>query len=287
MKKMLALLVSLALFAPLLASADIASDVHFATDGTFTATNLTVFQKAGHNFYVRATWGQAFIRITVITNSSTVVTKAHGEPATVDDIQEGDVFDLTGALNFGGDTISINAKTIQDSALQSSGKTLSGSVKSVGADGTSFVLSNGTFGTTTIRMGEGATITKGARTIFIPDLAVGDKVLSAVGTYDYTSNTLTASSVSIYQTQSIFVAKNFQGTLKSLSGTTLPVTAVVTVSGKDYTVFVPAGTPILNSAKAPASLSRFVVGDTVRFYGSIRQTDFSQVDAQVLRDLNF
>jgi hypothetical protein len=275
------------LLLPLSASADIFSDVHFTPDGTVTGTSLTIMQKTGHNFFTRATWGLAFIRITIITNASTTVTKAHGESASVDDVQEGDIFDMAGTLNFSGDTISVNAKTIRDTSLQSTGMTLTGSVKSINLPAQTFVLSNTAFGTTSIRMADGAAITKGARTIFLPDVAVGDKVLSAVGTYDYGSNTLTASSVELYQSSAMFTPRNFQGTLKSLAGTSLPTSAVVTVSGTDYTVYLAQGASVLNSAKGKASLTRFVVGDTVRFYGSIRRTDFSQADADVFRDLNF
>lgn len=268
-------------------AAAVESDFHIAPDGTVTATGITVHQKAKTNFFSRATWGNAFIRMVVITGTSTKVTKHHGEAAGVDDIQEKDVLDVVGTLNVGGDSIVINAIEIRDSALLNAPKTLSGTVKSLDTQDNSFVLTNKTFGTTTVRPRGDVQFTKGVRIIQLANIAAGDKVVSATGDYDYSSNTLVATSISIYQDKSIFAPRNFQGTLESIASTQLPTTAVVSVGNIDYTVTLPQDALILNNAKAKASLSRFVVGDMVRFYGAIRQSDLSQVDAEVLRDLNF
>jgi hypothetical protein len=262
------------------------SELHFTPDGTFTAKNVVIYQKAGTNFFSRAVWGTTFLRFVIVTSTSTVITKKYGESATAADIKEQDIIDITGTLANGGDSMVINAKTIRDTALQSAGKTFAGVVVSVSADSQTFVLNDKTFGKVTVAAGS-ATITKGARTIALSEMKAGDKVLNAPGTYTYTNNTLTASSVIVYQDDKIFLPRNFQGTLKSISGTTLPVTLVVTVDTTDYTVYVPVGTLILKNSKAATTLSRFVVGDTVRFYGVIRPTGLTEVDAQVLRDLNF
>lgn len=286
-KKFLVGAVAAGALLPSIALAATVSEVHFAPDGTFTATALTVYQKAETNFFVRATWGRSFIRITLVTNPSTVVTRSYGEPAKVDDIQEGHVLDVTGTLNFSGESINITPTKIRDTNLLSAGKNLSGTVKSVDMNARSFVLSNDTFGTTSIRMAEGAGIVKGVRTIYLGDLSVGDKVLSANGTYDYPTNTLSATYVSVYQTPSTFVPRNFQGKLKSLSGTDLPASMVVSVDGTDYRVFLSKDAAVLNRMRAETVLSRFIVGDIVRFYGAIRKADLSQVDAEVIRDLNF
>jgi tRNA(Ile2) C34 agmatinyltransferase TiaS len=44
---------------------------------------------------------------------------------------------------------------------------------------------------------------------------------------------------------------------------------------------------VLNNAKKKTTLSRFVVGDTVRMYGSIRQNNLSEIDVDTIRDLAF
>jgi len=285
--KYIGVLAALVFLLPLTAAADVSSEINFTSTGQFTGKNIVVFQKSGNDLFSRAVWGLAFIRIVLLPNASTTITKAHGEPATVADIQEQDVLDVTGTLVSGADTIMITPTTMRDQNLLSAGKTLTGIVKSTNLSARTFVLTNPSFGNTTVQLTEGAQITKGQRTIFLPDLAIGDKVLSAIGTYDYSGNTFTASSLSVYQDPSVFVARNFQGTLKSIAGTSLPTSVVVTVSGIDYTVFLDAKASILSNAKKNASLSRFVAGDTVRFYGSIRQTNLTQIDSDTLRDLNF
>ncbi len=50
-------------------------------------------------------------------------------------------------------------------------------------------------------------------------------------------------------------------------------------------------TPILKNNKSIAQIARFVVGDTIRFYGAVREeektlTDALVVDAEVVRNLS-
>ncbi|MEK7093119.1 MAG: hypothetical protein AAB927_01405 [Patescibacteria group bacterium] len=277
--------ISLAFLLPMSAAAA-NSELHFTPDGTFTAKNVVIYQKAGTNFFSRAVWGTTFLRFVIVTSTSTVITKKYGESATAADIKEQDIIDITGSLAQGGDSMVINAKTIRDMALQTAGKTFSGVVVSVDSGGQTFVLNEKTTGKTNVAVG-GATITKGVRTITSGELRAGDKVLSASGTYSYSTNTLNATSVSVYQDDKLFKPRNFEGILKSISGTALPVTAVVTVGATDYTVYVPVGAPILKNSRAATVLSRFVAGDKVRFYGAIRPTNFTEVAAEILRDLNF
>ena len=277
--------ISLAFQLPMSAAAA-NSELHFTPDGTFTAKNVVIYQKAGTNFFSRAVWGTTFLRFVIVTSTSTVITKKYGESATAADIKEQDIIDITGTLANGGDSMVINAKTIRDTALQTAGKTFSAVVLSVDSGGQMFVLHDKTMGKTNVAIG-GAPITKGARTITMDELKAGDKVLSVPGTYSYSTNTLNADSIVVYQDDKMFKPRNFEGTLKSISGTALPVTAVVTVGATDYTVYVPVGAPILKNSKAATVLSRYVVGDKVRFYGAIRPTNFTEVDAEILRDLNF
>ena len=119
------------------------------------------------------------------------------------------------------------------------------------------------------------------------DITAGDKILSVAGLYDYPSNTLTASNVEVFQSKTIFKPRNFEGTLKSISGTTLPVSLVVTVGSTDYTIYLNEKASVLKNNKKPTTLTRFVVGDTVRAYGSIRETNLTEIDAEIVRDTNF
>lgn len=265
------------------------TELHIKPDGTLIATNVLVKQKAGGNYFCRMAWGNnGYARLVIVTNDATTVVKAHGEKASRFDIQEGDTINIEGMLSGIDGSLSIMATKITDFSLLKESKSLSGTVVSTNAASASFVLSNKSFGNTIVFISSTTTIQKGARTISLAEMAAGDKIISVSGTYDHSGNTLTATSVEVRQDQSIFTARNFQGVLKSVTSTVLPATITVTVGGgTDYTVYLPANAAILNKAKTATSLSRFVIGDTVRFYGSIRKTNFVEVDAEVVRDIDF
>ena len=231
-------------------------------------------------------WGEIFIRLVVVGDATTKVTKAYGETASMTDIKEKDIIDVEGALASGGSSLVINALSIRDANLVVAGKTLSGVVTATNAASSTITVVDPTLGKTTV-IASNASITKGVRPIQFADTKVGDVVLSAVGSYDYEKKTFTATSISIFQDASIFTARNFEGKLKSVSSTVLPSVLVVTIGATDYSVYVDEKGTVLNSARKPASLSRFVAGDTVRFFGAIRSTNLTEVDAEVLRDLNF
>ena len=44
---------------------------------------------------------------------------------------------------------------------------------------------------------------------------------------------------------------------------------------------------MMSKNKAETTLQRFTVGDKVRFYGAIRQTNLFEIDAEIIRNLNF
>lgn len=298
MKRYLApALFAAAMLLPVAASADIVSEIHITSDGLFAAKNLLVIQKTGMNIFARATWGQPFIRVTILLGANTLISKSHGESATAADLKEGDRLDVEGTIASGADSLIISAVRIRDSALEQASKTIAGTVKSINASELSFILPNKQFGETRVSLSASVPIKKGVRTIQFSDIAVGDKVLSTSGTYDYSTNTLTASSIEVFQNKAVFTPRNFEGVLKSISlagqalagqaGTTLPITATVTVSGTDYTVYLDSRATVLSNNKKPASLTRFVVGDSVRLYGAVRQTNLTEIDADTIRDLNF
>jgi len=286
-KRALLAVTILAIFGPAMAIADATSEIHLTPDGLFTAKRIIVVQKAGTNLFSRARWGQTFIRVTVLVNKSTDISKNHGEKMTIADIKEGDILDIEGALVSGADTLMINPTRIRDISLERESETLAGTVESINRSEMSFMLSNKSFGSTKIVLNASTPIKKGARSIEFGDISTGDKILSASGMYDYRTNALEANKLEVYQNKAVFTARNFQGTLKSISGTTLPAMLTVKVGSMDYGVYLGEKSSVLNRNKGTASLNRFVAGDIVRFYGSIRETNLSEVDASVVRDLEF
>jgi len=272
------------LLLPVFASA---AEIHILPSGEFSVKGLSVFQKSGPNLFTRASWGTAFIRVVVLVSSSTAIVKNHGEKTTVDDIKEGQILDVDGTLAASGDNMVVNATRIRNTSLLRESKTLSGTIRSIDRGASSLVLPNASLGTTTVSISASTPIKKGARSVLFTDIAVGDKVVAVSGTYDYETGVLTATALEVFQDKTMFAPRNFEGTLKSISGTTLPATLVVTVSGTDYTVYLAKTTVVLKKNRSAATLGRFVVDDTVRFYGAIRQANFTEIDAEIVRDLNF
>ena len=263
------------------------SEISIKPDGTFFATNVVVMQKsekAGANLFSRVTWGSVFLRITVLA-SSAKITKNNGGSATVEDIQIGDILDVEGTLAPGADTLLINATSIRDLSLNIESKNISGIIKTLNATLNTLTLMDKKLGAITVVAPYN--IQKGARTISAGELVVGDKVLSASGNFDYAIKTFTASDMEVYQDKAVFKAQNFQGTLKSLSRTALPTSAVITVGKTDYTIYLAASAKVMSKNKATTTLQRFTLGDKLRFYGAIRQTNLFEIDAEIIRNLNF
>lgn len=281
----LALLLSVAIFAPGFAFA--ASELHVTSKGDISATGLTVMLKSGSTLYVRATWEDSFMRMVVTTNTNTAFAKNYGEKATISDIEVGHRIDVEGQLVSGSDTITIAAAKIRDAALVKESKTFSGAIKRVDSSSQSFVFTDKSLGDVTVVVLPSTPITQGKRQVQFSALKSGDKIISMSGTYDYTAKTLSPAAIELYQSKDIFVAKNFEGTLKGISGATLPAHLTVSVGGVDYAVYLSGKSTVLSKSKSATSLKRFAEGDKVRFYGAIRETDLSEVDAEVVRDLNF
>ncbi len=267
-----------------------ASEVHITPDGKFTAKNVVVTQKSenGTTFFGRITWGNVFLRVTVLTTPNNVlakITKNNGGAATYADVKEGDILSVEGTLTPGADSLLIGATSVIDYSLNVEGKDISGIIKSLNRELNIVTLTDKKLGV--IKVVPPYNIQKGVRTITTSELAVGDKVLSASGTFDYSTKTFTATTMEVYQDKAVFNPKNFEGKLKSLSGTTLPTTAVITVGKVDYTVYFAANTTVMSKNKSASTLARYTVGDSVRFYGSIRPANLSEIDSDSLRNLSF
>ncbi|MSR70538.1 hypothetical protein EXS62_00655 [Candidatus Kaiserbacteria bacterium] len=281
--------------APALAAAP--SELRITADGTFSASNVVVMQKAGSNLFSRVTWGSIYLRLVVVPSSggvSAVVTKNNGGAASIEEIKEGDILSVKGTLAPGGDSLVINAREIRDLSLNREPKNLVGTVKSVDYAG-SFVLTNKTFGATKVVIDGNTLITKGVRTISLGEVSVGDKILAVSGTYDFDNKVLNATSTVVYQDPAVFKTKNFEGKLKSLSGTALPTTLVVTVAKNsstgiaagDYTVYLPATATVKSKNKTATTLQRYTIGDSVRLSGTIRPSNLLEIDSTSLLNLSF
>lgn len=286
-------LIILAFFAivPFFAGADVKSEINIDGDGKVTAKNIKVMSISQPGiskfFYGRAIWNDIFIRMTVLTDDSTVIGKNHGEKAGVFDIKEGDILNIEGRFPSSADTLIIQAIKITDLSLEKESKEVRGTITAIATSSAGFIIKTQKGNNIKVNLGSSTPIVKGARKITLAELNVGDTILSVPGTFDYQTYTIDATSVDVYQDKSIFKPKNFSGILKNISGTSLPTIFTVAVEGKDYTVYLSEKTEIMNKAKKAVGLSRFVAGDAIRFYGAIRQTDFSAIDTDTVRNMNF
>ncbi|MDP3958440.1 MAG: hypothetical protein Q8Q36_03195 [bacterium] len=261
-------------------------EIHITRDGTVSIKGAKVFQKAGANFFARVYWKDVFLRVTVTTNEGTTITKRYGERATAADIMEGDVIDVDGAFPSSSETFIVQASSVKDHSLQKESLSVKGTVTVPFPDRDEFQMrtSRGTLITVTA---SGAAMKKGIIPITVAKLAAGDVVTHASGIYDFSTKVLAASKIDIYQTLSVFVPRNFQGTLKSVSGTSFPVELIVAIGGKDYSVLVTGAAKLQNKNRGATTLSRFLAGDTVRFYGSVRRDNLERIEGvEVLRNLN-
>jgi hypothetical protein len=228
-----------------------------------------------------------FVRVTVVSTPETTLSRAYGEVATASDFKVGDLVDVEGKLSSGEGVLTVSPKSIRNVSLVRAEKQFAGVVTNVVVGDNRIELSRSKDTPITIQLSATTTITKGVRTIALSDIAKGDNIVNAIGEYDYSTKILKATSIEVYQDPKVFAPRNFQGTLQSLSASTLPTVATVLIDGTVYTVHLSTKTAVLNNAKKPANLVRFVVGDTVRLYGSIRKDSLTTIDAEVIRDLAF
>lgn len=291
MHRLFILPLALALFlsaAPFFAAAENAEngEINITREGKVSIKGAKVFQVAGSNFFVRVYWEEVFLRVTVLANEKTNITKHYGERATTADIKEGDSLDVEGAFPGSSETFIVQASSIKDNSLQKESLSVRGTVTAPFPDRDEFQMrtSRGTLITVTV---SGATMKKGVIPIAVSKLAAGDIITAASGIYDFSAKVLAADKIDVYQSASVFTPRNFQGTLSAISGTSFPAELTVTISGKNYQVLITGETKLQKKNRGTTALSRFLVGDTVRFYGAVRRDNLERVEGvEVLRNLS-
>lgn len=254
--------------------------------GEVKIKNAVVFYIVTNTVFARTNWDNAYIRWTIRTDGNTKIVKRFDGLASLSDVKVGHVLDVEGNLASGSESMDLKASFIRDLSLENEDGSFSGTISNINNDGRNFTLKTKNKKNISVNTSSDTTIKKGNINILASKIKNGDVVLRLTGDYHQPSETIKAKSLEIYQDRSIFAPKNFQGKLKSLSGTTLPANVVVTVQGIDYTVILNEKAQVLNNKKANTKLNRFVEGDVVRFFGSIREGAETTVDAEVIRNLD-
>ncbi|MEK7170160.1 MAG: hypothetical protein AAB767_02645 [Patescibacteria group bacterium] len=265
-------------------------ELHIKQDGSITIKSARIEQIAGTTFYISVQWGPLPMSFTMKTDDGTSVVKRYGGKGAVTQMKQGDYIDVDGQFFIGSDFFGVTAVTVKNWLLQEESGTFAGVITEVNTNQT-FTLRTLDRQLITVKLGASPTIKKGGIDIPFERLRKGDAVPLVSGVYDYSRNTLTADTVSIYQTKTDFLPRNFEGTLKQIVSGTIPATLIVTVSGTDYTVKISDKAVILKKNRSPAQLARFVAGDAVRFYGAVREeektlSDSLIVDAEVVRNVS-
>jgi len=264
---------------------DAMQDFHIDKDGYVTIYQAQVYQISGTSFYLRYYVGLAFIRILVKTEAITKVFRRFGDEITLKQINPGDVINVEGKIENGADTLSLIATKITNFSNQKEISGFSGIVSGTGSTTGSFILNTKNQGMITLNTSSTTQIRKGSRIITTDLVHNGDQVTSTVGTFDHSNMTLAANVIVIYTDMKVFAERNFQGTLKAVSQANPPI-LTVNAEGKDYSVMGTANTAILNTKRSAVSIQRFVVGDTIRIYGNIREAENPIIDAQIIRNIS-
>lgn len=261
-------------------------EVHVNDNGSVSIQGARVEQVSGTTIFCKVYWGVSFIRVTVRTNDKTVFEKRFGQKITVKELSVGDFISVTGDLFEGSNSLDVVAKKVKNWSLQTLEESFSGTISELSASPAGYVLNSKTRGKVTLIVASSTPVMKGSLTLGVDALGVGVNVTSATGVFNNLNKTLTVQTIRIYQDMAKFKPRNFEGTIKSIDGNTLPTNMIVTVGGVDYTLPLADGVSILNNKRQEFSIARFIKGDKVRFYGAIRESQPNIVDATVLRNLS-
>lgn len=262
------------------------SVVNITKEGVASFTEARVIQLAGGTIYTRLYWGDAYVRVTIKTTNKTKFYRGTGELTTLSEVGEGNLLDLSGELESGGNTLTLIASSVKNSSIQKQQTTANGKVVSIDLGTRKFVIDSKKLGVITVNVKPETNFVKGNRTLDLDHLRVGDTITKASGDYDISTKTLIAESVVTHVDLGQYKPKNFEGTLQVVSGVTLPTSLRVLIGGTSYTVNLREKTSVFNKSRGTVSLGRFVVGDLVRIYGSVIEVDEPVIDAEILRNMS-
>lgn len=269
--------------APMSVAQALTSEIHVTQDGKASMSQTKVVQIAGNTLFARLYWGDAFIRFTIKTNSSTKFFRGTGEPTTIAEIKEGDILDAVGVLETGSNTLNLVASSLKNSSVQKEQAVIAGTVTSIDLSARQFSMTSKDRGEITVKVSATTPFTEGTRTVDIGNLRNGDYISKTSGDYDHTTKTLVADKVTIYINMSMFKPQNFVGKLAEV--TVAGATSIKVAVGKTtYAVYLTDKTSILRNNKSATTLQRFVEGDSIRLYGIMREVDEPIIDAEIIRN---
>ena len=117
-------------------------------------------------------------------------------------------------------------------------------------------------------------------------LRVGDGISNTSGDYNIASKTFAADSMTIYLNMDLFKPKLFIGKLAEVPTGAGATSIKVTIDNIVHTIVLNNKTLIIRENRGVAALARFVLGDTIRIWGTLREADEPVIDAEVVRNIN-
>lgn len=258
-------------------------EVHIYDNGSVLVHGARVEQVAGSTIYTKVYWGLAFLRLTVRTSEKTQFLKKSGSEMKMSEIKVGDFVTIEGDFFSGNTSLDVNAKKIKNWSAQSEFTELKGDV--VGFSNTPGGFSMQTRdGLVSVYPLPDAPIKRGSLTVTLDKVRVGDKIDSAIGTYDGLAKKLTATHITVYQNMKIFAPKLYAGELVSIANDGNSLVIFSKTENKNYTIRMGTKTTLHNNARKVVALKRFAPGDWIRVWGSLREDDYTAVDAEVVRN---
>ncbi|MEN9614313.1 MAG: hypothetical protein RLZZ347_620 [Candidatus Parcubacteria bacterium] len=261
-------------------------EVHITDDGKIVLHGAQIIQSAGTTFYARSNWGGSYMRWVIRTDENTKVTRRFGTETTIAEIKPGDIVSAEGDFMATSDSISVVAKKVKDWSLASDKVEFGGVVTTIATSSTQFEIKTSAGNRIIISTTPDTSIIKGVIGIGFSQIKVGDKITNATGVYNHVSKVLNADALRVYQDKSVFLPRNFEGTIVNITGSSLPATMTVMIGTKNYTVELTDKTEVLNRKKVAVSLKRFFADDSVRLYGAIKQDNLTTITAEVVRNLD-
>lgn len=258
-----------------------------ADNGDTLLEGARITQITGTTIFAAQYWGTVPVRWIIHTDAKTAYQHRFGNPLVLSQLSVGDFISAQGMFNGGSDTLGIDAQSLKDWSISTEGSTFEGTVASAPIANGEFILKLNDGNTVLVKPKPDASVLRGVVSVLPAAIVQGDRVLTATGVYNHLDRSLVADTIKIFQDKQKFASKNFQGTLVRLDGTALPTVMVVNVGGTEYTVYLSAETDIMRKNRTKATLQRFVAGDTIRLYGAIREAEWTTVDAEIVRTLEF
>ena len=253
-------------------------------DGAIHVNGLKAVAINGTTISGQVAYGTGVLNVAVTTDSNTKFTRRYGGASSLSQFVVGDYLAVDGTLTVSGNTFTIAAKKVEDNSIQMRNDSFGGIVSSVNTASSTFVLTSHERGMITVTITGSTKFFLNNSTTTSSQVVVGAWVV-ATGLFNNLNRTVVADKVQIKE--SSFVRKTkFEGTLKSVSTTTLPSVLIVTIGEKDITVNVPVGISVVNKKHLPIAVATLKAGDKLRVYGVVETTNNLVIDASIIRDVS-